>query len=554
MKRPEELPAPAKVLIIGAGSRGNGYARCISEMKHAVVHAIAEPIPFQKKAFGRRWIWRDGDAQNGQEFDGWRQFLEYETARRDRTARGESVEDGVDAVFVCTLDDQHAEIIVALAPLNLHVMCEKPLATTLDDCVDIYSSLLGDAPNSGPTCIFGIGHVLRYSPHNMLLRDLVLQQNVIGDIISIEHTEPVGWWHFSHSYVRGNWRKESTTAPSLLTKSCHDIDLLLWFLCSPTLASSNEPPHLPSKITSSGHLNYFKKSRKPAAAGNATNCLSCPVESSCMFSAKKIYLDRHLEKGLTDWPVKIVNPEIEDCYRTQGLETAKTKLLETLAEDYTVGTTPTTEIDARPWFGRCVWESANDVCDDQFVTITWDDEELPSAPDVDHSATHSNHFAKTASFHMIAQTEAQCERRGRIYGTRGEISYDSKMIRVYDFATGQAQLHHPHVPGGGHGGGDAGLASQFLLAVTAVKTGEMGVDEAQRAFVGCTLEEVVRSHALVFAAEEARVEGKVVGWREWWGRAVERRLEKGKGGGSGSPIAEDWVDVVKGRREGTVVS
>jgi predicted dehydrogenase len=50
--------------------------------------------------------------------------------------------------------------------------------------------------------VFGICHVLRYSPHNMMLRHLVLNEEVIGDVLSIEHVEPVGWWHFSHSYVR----------------------------------------------------------------------------------------------------------------------------------------------------------------------------------------------------------------------------------------------------------------------------------------------------------------------------------------------------------------
>ena len=38
--------------------------------------------------------------------------------------------------------------------------------------------------------------------------------------------------------------------------------------------------------------------------------------------------------------------------------------------------------------------------------------------------------AKIATFHMVAQTEKQCERRGRVYGSRGEIEYDGTMIRV----------------------------------------------------------------------------------------------------------------------------
>ena len=105
-------------------------------------------------------------------------------------------------MFVCTLDQMHAEIITGLAPLKLHIMSEKPLATTLNDCVDIYSSRLPKDSASPPTSLFAIGHVLRYSPHNMLLRRLLLEDEVIGDVTSVEHTEPVGWWHFSHSYVR----------------------------------------------------------------------------------------------------------------------------------------------------------------------------------------------------------------------------------------------------------------------------------------------------------------------------------------------------------------
>jgi hypothetical protein len=69
----------------------------------------------------------------------------------------------------------------------------------------MYTALESNKIAGGQQAIFSIGHVLRYSPHNMLLRKLVLQDRVIGDILSVVHTEPVGWWHFAHSYVRGNW-------------------------------------------------------------------------------------------------------------------------------------------------------------------------------------------------------------------------------------------------------------------------------------------------------------------------------------------------------------
>lgn len=511
---PQEASSP-RFLIIGAGARGNAYARAVTESTNGRIVAVAEPIAHKRQALGQRYIWGTADPKDGQAFEDWRAFVRHEQTRRSCAGRlDHKVPAGVDGVFVCVLDEAHAEVVVGLRELNLHIMCEKPLATRLDDCLKIYWSL----KPSNSEClrnVFSIGHVLRYSPHNMLLRELLLEDDVIGDILSIEHTEPVGWWHFSHSYVRGNWRKEATTAPSLLTKSCHDIDFLLWMLCSPP-PSSCKPPHLPSYLASTGSLSYFKPSRKPALAGKATNCLSCVAEPECIYSAKKIYQDTHLSRGNAGWPVHIVDPEIEDCLQTKGQVAAEAKLMEHLAEDYNAST-PQDKIDRRPWFGRCVYESDNDVCDDQVVTITWEDDPLPTSLDSasDMISGLKGRGAKTATFHMIAFTEAQCERRGRIYGSKGEISYNSKEIRVYDFATKKAQIHHPHQSGGGHGGGDDGLARQFVRAVDAVKNRGMTVEEAQQIYVGCALDEIIRSHAMVFAAEEARRGRKVVDWKEW---------------------------------------
>lgn len=117
----------------------------------------------------------------------------------------EKVEPGVDAVFVCVLDEMHEEVVCGIANLGVHICCEKPMATRLASCVNMYRALKGakedaseDADGSRKGTIFGICHVLRYSPHNMMLRSLVLEKEVIGDVLSIEHVEPVGWWHFSH--------------------------------------------------------------------------------------------------------------------------------------------------------------------------------------------------------------------------------------------------------------------------------------------------------------------------------------------------------------------
>lgn len=226
-----ESPSPPRILIIGAGSRGSTYARWISSNADnpGVVYAVAEPTPAKRRSLGAKWIWGPhGTPGQGQEFGTWQDFVNYEKHRRAREAaarqsaeqhpgRQDQVEPGVDAVFICVLDGMHRDVILGLASIEgrpLNIMCEKPLATTLEACIDIWNALSpcqaresDDGASNPPEqdvqrAIISIGHVLRYSPHNMLLRKLVLQERVIGAIMSINHTEPVGWWHFTHSYVR----------------------------------------------------------------------------------------------------------------------------------------------------------------------------------------------------------------------------------------------------------------------------------------------------------------------------------------------------------------
>ena len=507
-----------RFLVIGAGQRGTAYASAVAREKlPAIIAAIADPIQSKRVSLGKKYIWKNGVPREDQEFDSWQHFLKYEKSRREAEAAGEKVYAGVDGIIVCTQDQTHKGILQAFGPLNLHVLCEKPIATTLQDCQDIYVSLGGAKI---PDKIFSTGHVLRYSPHNMLLRKLLLEDRAIGELISVEHTEPVGWFHFSHSYVRGNWRKESTAAPSLLCKSCHDIDFILWLLCYKT--EFGEPAHMPRLVSSVGNLTLFTKRRKPKAAGNATNCFSCPHEQSCDWSAKKMYVEKLYDKGDRDFPVCVVVPDIEEIIAKSGTEGGRAVLTQVLSSDYN-SSTPRATVESKQWYGRCVWECDNDVLDDQIVTMTWDDDSRSIS-----GKEFPDRGPKTAVFHMVAFTEAQCERRGKISGTHGEIQYDSKQIRVYTFDQFRqpeaAKVFTPPKAGGGHGGGDGGLMNGFSKAVEAVINGELVVEQAQAKHVGCTLKEAFMSHAMVFAAEEARLGRKIVDWQDWWADLEQRLL------------------------------
>jgi len=332
----------------------------------------------------------------------------------------------------------HAELVVAFAAQGYDILCEKPLATSVEHCLRIEEAV----KKAG--IIFGLGHVLRYSPYTRAITALVRSEN-LGQLVNIQHIEPVGHWHFAHSYVRGHWSKESESSFSLMTKSCHDIDILChWF-----------SPDTPVRISSFGGLQHFRKSGKPAMAGDATRCLDCAYEAQCPYSAKKIYLDR-VSRGHISWPVRPLVDGIPDIENV-------------------------TEALAHGPYGKCVYESDNDVCDNQVVNIQYAS-------------------GATASVTMVAYTTLICERQTRMHFTFGEIVGDMNQFTVTDFRTGQSTLRRPPAEGGGHGGGDLSLMRTFVEAVRTRRQDLLGTD----------VTDVLKSHLTVFAAEHSRKTGTVV--------------------------------------------
>lgn len=408
-----------KILIIGAGSRGSGYASYFREFPdRGQVIGVAEPrAPYRERLVAAHAI----SASNV--FTDWQ-----DAAARPKFA---------DAVIIATQDQMHTAPALAFAQRGYHILLEKPMAPNPEECRAIVDAVKATG------VLFGVCHVLRYTRYTQRLKTLVTS-GTIGDLVNIQHLEPVGFWHQAHSFVRGNWGNEAASGPMLLTKSCHDMDWLSYMM----------GVHCES-LSSFGTLKHFRKAEQPQGASD--RCLDCAVEADCPYSAKRIYLTA-LERGHTGWPTSVLTPDVTYENVLEALRTGP--------------------------YGRCVYATDNDVVDNQVVAMQ---------------------FAggRTASFTMTAFTRMR-DRETRLFGTRGELTGDGRLIHHYDFMTDRTETIDTDVDTGsalgGHGGGDYWLMHHFSQAL---------LDEDQSQILSGP-DETLESHLMVFAAEQARKEQRVV--------------------------------------------
>ncbi|XP_053136550.1 uncharacterized oxidoreductase YjhC-like isoform X2 [Hemicordylus capensis] len=398
------------------------------QRKHSLlpkVIGVADPRKCARKTLQEKFI-----IDKDNVFDDWEA-----AAEREKFA---------DAVVIATQDQLHKAPAVAFAKKGYHILLEKPMAVTPEDCKEIVQ-----ACKTG-NVILAVCHVLRYHPISLKIKE-VLDSGVIGDICHIQHLEPVGFWHFAHSFVRGNWRNEAESSFSLLAKSCHDMDLINFWMGGKRCL----------KVSSFGSLSHFTKEHQPQGA--ASRCLDCSVEQACPYSAKKIYLELG-KKGYFHWPVSVVCSSGE-CD------------IESLTNALRHGP-----------YGRCVYECDNDVVSNQVVNMEFEG-------------------GVTAGFTMIAFTEKLGVRKTTIYGTKGELSCEGDgPVVVFDFLQRKKVTFPPDTAAAvprnlaGHGGADFYLMNSFVSAVA----------ENDPSLILSGAEETLNSHLLVFAAERSRKENRVV--------------------------------------------
>ena len=129
----------------------------------------------------------------------------------------------VDAVVVAVPDQQHREISLAALDAGKHVLCEKPMALTLDDCrAMVEASRKTDRK-------FMIGQICRFTPGFIRAKELI-DAGEIGELFFVES-------EYAHDYSKipgkgNNWRLDPLRH-GFLGGGCHAVDLLRWIAGNP---------------------------------------------------------------------------------------------------------------------------------------------------------------------------------------------------------------------------------------------------------------------------------------------------------------------------------
>lgn len=346
-----------------------------------------------------------------------------------------------DAIIIATMDRDHVHQCLKAMELGYDVLLEKPISADEDELF----KLVNAQKKYGSKVI--VCHVLRYAPAFVKLKEL-LDDGKVGKLIAIDATEQVAYWHYAHSYVRGNWRRAEDTAPMILAKCCHDLDLIQYYAKSRA-----------KTVNSVGELTFFKKQFMPEGATN--KCIDCKYINTCEYSAYKLYVEKWKNIGcpVNEWPYNVISPMVP---------LTEEKLLTAIKE------TP---------YGNCVFCNDNNVVDHQITTIEFEN-------------------GVKAVLKMLAFTR-DCGRIIKFYGTLGEIVMDEArdIIEIKPFGKPVETIKISEMivkDVMAHGGGDAILMDSFYDILAGNASQETALLNS------------VESHLIGICAEKSRISGENV--------------------------------------------
>lgn len=443
---------PSTAILLGAGDRGAIYAAYA--LRHPAslrIVAVAEPI-----AERRRRTVRLHGIPEANAFASWEELLD-----RPRMA---------DGAIIATQDAMHTVPAINALACGYHVLLEKPMALTEEEC----RAIVDAAEASGRSLC--VCHVLRYTALFRAVKNII-DSGTIGRVHTIYHAENVAYYHMAHSFVRGNWGNSDESSPMILAKCSHDLDLLYWFAGSP-----------PRSVASAGGLDHFTAaSAPPGAPPRCTD--GCPVAGTCPYDAVATYLyGAPLKKALAMMNAGALSLAARVLLGAPGLSRFIPGLrsyarwrewpTSTITDDLSEAGVMRALREGP--YGRCVYRCNNNQVDHQETVIGFES-----------GAT------AVLRMHGFSAMEG---RSLRIDGSAGSLRARfgaGGALEVAPHGSSRVKRYHVRTDLLGHSEGDEGIMENYV----SVLAGGHSLTSAR---------ESLQSHLMAFAANRSRLEGRVI--------------------------------------------
>ena len=375
------MARPVEMILIGAGNRGSGvFGQYALDLPHmAKFTAVVEPDKSKRENFALKHCIPPSMAlENLYQL----KLLKHPPG---------------EAVVIATLESERIEEVEYATANSLHILVEKPLGCNASQVVAV-TDIARDYEK-----VFIVCHQMRHAPVYEVIKSLIVSGRY-GKVVSIQHSENLSWHHIAHSFVRGLFNNDRLT-PMIIAKSCHDMDLIRYFVDSK-----------PLRVSSFGSLTVFRQANAPEGAPEF--CLDgCPAQATCPYDVLKIYF----------------NADTDPAYiRQMGIISSKAELMQSLRSNC---------------FGRCVYRCDNNVVDHQVVQIEFEN-------------------GVTAAFEMSGPNFHE-RRMTKIAMTNGEIQCDLKdgVVMAYAFEPMKEEIIRAQDTASSHAGGDRKIMDSFVQSI-----------------------------------------------------------------------------------------
>ena len=181
--------------VIGAGMIASAHCEAYCNNSETQLVAVADPIAERASAFGSKY--------------GAKSFVDYTKILK---------EDTIDIVSICTPDNTHADLAVEALNAGKHVVVEKPMALTLEDC----DRIIDAQKRSGRELIVDFEY--RINPFFVSMKKSV-DSGELGALKAMS----IYYWRQPFRVKVNRWIHRSRFTSMMLQEACHYVDIFRWF-------------------------------------------------------------------------------------------------------------------------------------------------------------------------------------------------------------------------------------------------------------------------------------------------------------------------------------